>query len=85
MSIKLETATLGAGCFWCVEAVFLELKGVHEVVSGYAGGTVPNPTYQQVCTGMTDHAEVVEISFNPAGISFQTCSTSFGARMTRPL
>ena len=70
MSIKLETATLGAGCFWCVEAVFLELKGVHEVVSGYAGGTVPNPTYQQVCTGMTDHAEVVEISFNPAGISF---------------
>ena len=70
MSIKLETATLGAGCFWCVEAVFLELKGVHEVVSGYTGGTVQNPTYQQVCTGMTDHAEVVQISFNPAVISF---------------
>ncbi len=70
MSIKLETATLGAGCFWCVEAVFLELNGVHEVVSGYAGGTVQNPTYQQVCTGMTDHAEVVQITFNPAVISF---------------
>ncbi|MDE0041565.1 MAG: peptide-methionine (S)-S-oxide reductase MsrA [Candidatus Poribacteria bacterium] len=70
MSDRLETATLGAGCFWCVEAVFLELKGVHEVVSGYAGGTVQNPSYQQVCTGMTGHAEVVQITFDPGIISF---------------
>lgn len=70
MSNQLETATLGAGCFWCVEAVFLELKGVHKVVSGYAGGTVENPTYQQICTGMTGHAEVVQITFDPKVILF---------------
>ena len=70
MSDQLETATLGAGCFWCVEAIFLELNGVHQVVSGYAGGTVKNPSYQQVCTGMTGHAEVVQITFDPGVISF---------------
>ena len=70
MSNQLETATLGGGCFWCVEAIFLELKGVHEVVSGYAGGTVKNPSYQQVCTGMTGHAEVIRIAFDPGVISF---------------
>jgi peptide-methionine (S)-S-oxide reductase len=70
MSDQLEATTLGAGCFWCVEAVFLELKGVHEVISGYAGGTVQNPSYQQVCTGMTGHAEVVQITFDPGVISF---------------
>lgn len=70
MSDQLETATLGAGCFWCVEAVFLELKGVHEVVSGYTGGAVKNPSYQQVCTGMTGHAEVVQITFDPGVVSF---------------
>ena len=70
MSGKLKTTTLGAGCFWCVEAVFLELKGVHQVVSGYAGGTVQNPSYQQICTGMTGHAEVVQITFDPGVISF---------------
>ena len=70
MSDKLETATLGAGCFWCVEAVFLELKGVRQVVSGYTGGTVKNPSYQQICTGMTGHAEVVQITFEPEVISF---------------
>ena len=70
MADQLETATLGAGCFWCVEAVFLELKGVHEVVSGYTGGTVKNPSYQQVCTGMTGHAEVVQITFDPGVVSF---------------
>ncbi len=71
MSNKFETATLGAGCFWCVEAVFQDLKGVHRVVSGYAGGTVENPTYQQVCRGNTGHAEVVQITFEPEVISFE--------------
>jgi peptide-methionine (S)-S-oxide reductase len=70
MSDRLETATLGAGCFWCVEAVFQDLKGVHRVVSGYAGGEVVNPTYQQVCTGNTGHAEVIQITFDPEVISF---------------
>ena len=70
MSDQLETATLGAGCFWCVEAIFLELNGVHQVVSGYAGGTVKNPSYQQVCTEMSGHAEVVQITFDPGIISF---------------
>ena len=65
MSDKLETATFGGGCFWCVEAVFLELKGVERVVSGYAGGTVENPTYKQVCTGNTGHAEVTQITYDP--------------------
>lgn len=70
MSDQLETATLGAGCFWCVEAIFSSLKGVHKVVSGYAGGTTPNPTYQQVCAGTTGHAEVAQITFDPAEISY---------------
>lgn len=65
-----EIATLGAGCFWCVEAIFLELKGVDKVVSGYSGGNVPNPTYEQVCTGATGHAEAVQITFDPKVISF---------------
>lgn len=68
---KLETATFGAGCFWCVEAVFKELKGVVSVDSGYCNGTVPNPTYQQVCTGLTGHAEVIRIEFDPDVISFE--------------
>jgi peptide-methionine (S)-S-oxide reductase len=71
MTQNLETATLGAGCFWCVEAVFLHVKGVHSVVSGYAGGTVENPTYQQICNGNTGHAEVVQVTFDPEVISFQ--------------
>jgi peptide-methionine (S)-S-oxide reductase len=70
MTQNLETVTLGAGCFWCVEAVFLNVKGVHRVVSGYAGGTVEHPTYQQVCNGNTGHAEVVQITFDPEVISF---------------
>lgn len=68
---NLETATLGAGCFWCVEAVFDDLKGVEDVVSGYSGGRRENPTYQQVCTGATGHAEVVQIKFNPQEIAFR--------------
>ena len=68
---KLEVATLGGGCFWCLEAVFDEVKGVTDVVSGYAGGAVKNPTYEQVCSGRTGHAEVVQVAFDPAIISFQ--------------
>ena len=68
---NLETATLGAGCFWCVEAVFDNLKGVEDVVSGYSGGHAVSPSYQQVCAGATGHAEVVQIKFNPEEISFK--------------
>ncbi len=68
---KLETATFGSGCFWCTEAIFENLEGVEEVVSGYAGGTVPNPTYKQVTTGKTGHAEVCQIKYNPGKISFE--------------
>lgn len=65
-----ETATFGAGCFWCTEAVYLRLKGVKKVTSGYTGGKVPNPTYKAVCTGQTGHAEVIQIEYDPAVISF---------------
>ncbi len=68
---RTETATFGAGCFWCVEAVFLELDGVLGVESGYSGGTVPNPTYEQICTGATGHAEVCRISYDPAKIGYE--------------
>jgi peptide-methionine (S)-S-oxide reductase len=67
---QLETATLAGGCFWCLEAVFERLIGVERVVSGYAGGSVPNPTYEDVCSGMTGHAEVVQVTFDPAEIFF---------------
>jgi peptide-methionine (S)-S-oxide reductase len=63
---QLETATLGGGCFWCLEAVFELASGVERVVSGYTGGTVPDPTYRQVCGGDTGHAEVVQVTFDPA-------------------
>jgi peptide-methionine (S)-S-oxide reductase len=66
-----EIATLGGGCFWCLEAVYDELKGVVDVVSGYAGGSLPDPTYEQVCTGRTGHAEVVQVTFDPAVISYR--------------
>lgn len=68
---QLETATLAAGCFWCVEAVFDDLQGVEDVVSGYSGGHTENPTYQQVCSETTGHAEVVQIRFDPNVISFK--------------
>ena len=68
---KLETATFGAGCFWCVEAVFQKLKGVQSVESGYMGGHTTDPTYKQICTGTTGHAEVIQIKFDPAVISFK--------------
>ncbi len=68
---NLETATLGAGCFWCVEAVFDDLKGIESVESGYSGGHLANPTYQQVCSETTGHAEVAQINFDPNEISFK--------------
>ena len=67
----MEVATLGGGCFWCLEAVFDEMAGVDHVESGYAGGTVVNPTYAQVCTGTTGHAEVVQVTFDPEVISYE--------------
>jgi len=66
-----EVATLAGGCFWCLEAVFEQLRGVEKVVSGYAGGEVKNPTYRQVCDGTTGHAEVVQVTFDPARVSFR--------------
>jgi len=67
---SLEVATLGGGCFWCIEAVFQRIDGVETVVSGYSGGHVPNPTYEHVCSGTTGHAEVVQITFDPKKISY---------------
>ena len=69
-SSGLQVATLAGGCFWCLEAVFDQVTGVMDVVSGYAGGHTPNPSYQQVCTGATGHAEVVQVTFDPTVISF---------------
>jgi len=71
MNEHVEIATLAGGCFWCLEAVYSMLKGVQSVESGYAGGATPNPTYQQVCTGETGHAEVVQITFDPTVIDYQ--------------
>ena len=68
---KTETATFGAGCFWCVEAIFESLKGVESVVSGYSGGFVKNPSYKEVCNGTTGHAEVTQIVYDPQVISFK--------------
>ena len=72
MSKDLQIATLGGGCFWCTEAVFQEVKGVEKVVSGYAGGNVPGkPTYREICSGLTGHAEVIQITFDANIISFE--------------
>ncbi len=68
---KLEKATFGMGCFWCTEAVFQRLNGVSNVRSGYEGGNVPNPTYEEVCSGTTNHAEVIEFNYDPAKISYE--------------
>ena len=70
-SMGLQQATLGSGCFWCTEAVFKDLRGVRSVVSGYSGGSVPNPSYEHVCTGRTGHTEVVQITFDPREVSFE--------------
>lgn len=70
MSKDLQKATLGGGCFWCTEAIYLELKGIVDVKPGYSGGHVKNPTYKEVCEGTTGHAEVVQVTFDPEVISF---------------
>lgn len=69
---NLDTVTLGAGCFWCVEAVYQRLKGVKSVTSGYMGGKMKNPSYRDVCTGLTGHAEVCQLTYDPKIISFET-------------
>jgi peptide-methionine (S)-S-oxide reductase len=71
LAAGLERATFGNGCFWCTEAVFQRLKGVQSVVSGYSGGWAPNPTYQDVCTGATGHAEALQITYDPAIVSYR--------------
>jgi len=71
MTDKNKYATFGAGCFWCVEAVFQRLEGVSEVISGYTGGNIANPSYREICTGLTGHAEVVRISYDPSIISYR--------------
>lgn len=68
---NMEVATFGSGCFWCTEAIFQQLKGVESAVSGYSGGTVKNPSYKEVCTGSTGHAEVIQIRYNPDIITFK--------------
>lgn len=77
METATEVATLGGGCFWCLEAALRLLDGVHSVTSGYCGGRIEHPTYQQICTGSTDHAEVVRVEFDPAVIDYRTLLTAF--------
>ena len=72
MEKRTELATLGGGCFWCLEAVYQEVDGVESIISGYAGGHVPNPTYEQVCAKTTGHAEVVRLAFDPDKVSYRT-------------
>ncbi|MBA4166965.1 MAG: peptide-methionine (S)-S-oxide reductase MsrA [Chitinophagaceae bacterium] len=74
---RTETATFGTGCFWCTEAVFQQLKGVQTVKSGYSGGHVDNPTYKQVCEGTTGHAEVIQIEYDPAMITYDALLEAF--------
>ncbi|HET6566910.1 MAG TPA: peptide-methionine (S)-S-oxide reductase MsrA [Rhodothermales bacterium] len=78
-STDREVATFGGGCFWCLEPVFDDVRGVEDVVSGYSGGRRPNPTYEQVCSGATGHAEVVQVTFDPAVISYRDLLAVFFA------
>ncbi|MBL8478960.1 MAG: peptide-methionine (S)-S-oxide reductase MsrA [Sterolibacteriaceae bacterium] len=78
-SVATSVATLGGGCFWCLEAALLQLRGVESVVSGYAGGAMPDPDYRSVCGGETGHAEVVEVHFDPAVIDYRTLLMAFFA------
>ncbi len=71
MTVEREVATLAGGCFWCVETVFNDLQGVESAISGYSGGATPNPSYKEVCTGTTGHAEVVQVTFDPRVVSFK--------------
>jgi peptide-methionine (S)-S-oxide reductase len=77
MTTKTQTATLAGGCFWCLEAVFDDLKGVISVESGYTGGHIPNPSYKMVCSGETGHAEAMQVTFDPAVISYKELLTIF--------
>lgn len=79
MDKKVELATLGGGCFWCLEAALDQLRGVDKVVSGYSGGSVPNPGYRDVCGGRTGHAEVVQVTFDPAILSYRDLLDAFFA------
>jgi len=79
MNTNLQTATLAGGCFWCLEAVYDEIKGVHSVESGYAGGHMDNPTYRAVCNGDTGHAEVIQVNFDPNVISYRDLLNVFFA------
>src|SRR5512143_3769430 len=79
MAANLQTATLAGGCFWCLEAVYDEIKGVVSVESGYSGGTAPNPSYRDVCTGMTGHAEAVQVTFDPDAVSYRDLLNVFFA------
>jgi peptide-methionine (S)-S-oxide reductase len=74
----MEISILGGGCFWCTEAVFERIEGIKDVISGYAGGEIPNPTYKQICTGETGHAEVIKITFDPSVISYSKILEIFG-------
>ena len=74
---SLDTAVLAGGCFWCMGAIFAQLKGIEKVESGYCGGSVKNPSYKEVCTGKTGHAESIRITFNPAVISYKQILRSF--------
>lgn len=74
---KMEIATLGGGCFWCLEAPFQRIKGVENVISGYTGGKIKNPTYEDICTGLSGHAEVVQVTFDPKVLSFESLLTVF--------
>ncbi len=71
MNNELQLATFGSGCFWCTEAVFLKVNGVESVASGYSGGKIKNPTYREVCTGLTGHAEVIQLKYDPKKISYE--------------
>src|SRR5438445_11652144 len=75
--MKSEVAVFGGGCFWCTETVFDELRGVRSMVSGYAGGNVKNPTYEQICGGLTGHAEIIKIEFEPNQITYKDLLTVF--------
>lgn len=78
-NLNSEIAVFGGGCFWCTEAVFKMLRGVLSVVPGYAGGTMPSPTYEQICGGQTGHAEVIKIEFDPSAVSYEDLLTVFFA------
>ena len=80
-----EIATLANGCFWCSEAVFKRLKGIKSILPGYAGGKVKNPSYEQVCTGKTGHAESIQIEFDPKVITFEKILDISGVHITQPL